>query len=258
MNTFVLACSVEGNPKLIIDYRGADLRVGGAVPDTEPTESVDAALEDEAVKPFEYQPDGEGDGAEAADGTPLCPTLSSTEAADQLVAMWRKSGIIGLEDPLSAKDKAGLATFSDRIAACVMDIQKMGSPDLAYNLRGIGGDAACYLQVLADREAGPVAKLSPVFNAVKVSLWDGAGSVLMAMDRCSEVRAKGLTLVVGCREGGPEAPDDFLTDFAVATGAAQLHAGGLGTAEHSCKYTRLLQIADADESLRYVGKNFRS
>jgi len=224
--------------------------------------------------PATYQPDGADDGSDAAgaeahkstneDGSPadpyvpLHPTLTGRELSDLLINTWRATNFIGIEDPVCSKDRTGLSSFSDAMRDMVSRVkQDAESKDLAYNFKGLAGNAECFMQITADRGVD-LNYIHPVYNTAKVGLMDGGGSVLAAMTRCAEVKRKNLTLVVGANEGGPECTDDFLTDFAVAVGAAQLHAGGLGSGEYACKYSRLVEIAEQDEGLRYVGKNWRS
>jgi len=230
--------------------------------------------DDAPTAPSTYQPDGPDDGtdAEAANATvpmaaegapepepyvPLHPTLSGREVSDAIINMWRATSFIGIEDPVCCKDRTGLSAFADSMAEMISRVTTdKECKDLAYNFKGLAGNAECFMQITADRRVD-LNMIHPVFNTVKVGLLDGGGSVMAAMGRCAEVKGKNLTLVIGVNEGGSECADDFLTDFAVAVGAHQLQAGGLGAVEYACKYSRLVDISEVDESLRYVGKNYR-
>ena len=231
---------VEGVPKLGFDYRGCELMTPVASDDEIPNEDNSAQT---------YQLEG-------AEDTPM----SGGDLSAILVGIWRKTGIITLEDPLSIKDTA-VDEFVEKLDECIADIRNTMSGECAYNLKGIAGDAKCNLQIVADsnvQSPDDVAKVAFPFNTIKVTLDKGKGSVFAALEMCKAIKDKNMTLLVGCVEGKPETDDNFLADFAVAAGCSQFYGGGICNLEYSNKYTRLLEIADKDETLKYVGKAFRS
>eukprot|EP00605_Chrysophyceae_sp_TOSAG23-4_P000670 GSChrysophyteH1.ASY1.ANO1.752.1 assembled CDS len=231
---------VEGVPKLGLDYRATDLMTP-AIGEGEEGEGSSGAVT--------YQLEGQED--EPVDGETL---------AGMQVAMWRKTGLITLEDPLSNKDSA-LDDFNTKFEESIRDIRDNLLSDCAYNLKGVAGDSKCNLQLIADADItckDDIGKLNYPYNTCKVGLLGGNGSILAALEMCKAVKESSLCLVVGVREGFPETEDAFIADFAVACACSQYYGGGINCAEYTSKYTRLLEIANENESLKYIGKSFRS
>ena len=56
---------------------------------------------------------------------------------------------------------------------------------------------------------------------------------------------------------GVESPDTFLADFAVGIAAGQFLMGGIYSAECVAKYNRMMEIADENPAIRFVGGRFR-
>lgn len=251
---------VEGIPKLGIDYRAVDLMTptlsgvsgGGEDGEDEEDDSGDRVTY-QLVHPEEIP--------EGADAPP--PPLTGAELAVMQVALWKATGIITLEDPLASKDTVSLDVLYEEMQKCISEIQLSDPPskDLAYNLKGLAGEERCLLQLVADRSVRKPKDLDRIaapFNTVKIDLLSGLGSVYSAMEMCQLVKHKGMALVVGVVEDGPETLDSFVADFSVAVGAGQFYGGGMGNAEYTSKYTRLVEIAAEDEGIRYAGRQFRN
>ena len=136
------------------------------------------------------------------------------------------------------------------------------SDKLAYCIKGVGGEESCRLQVVADvscrsaEDVRDIALEGSAYNAVKIRM-DKFPTVSKALQMCEASREAGWAIVIGCNENGPETMDTFIADLAVAVGAGQFSAGGIAAGEHFCKYSRLLEIAREDPSIRFVGKKFR-
>jgi enolase len=255
--------TAEGSPKLGIDYRAADLLaahaggVGAAAEEGGGAEATSAST-------FSYQlasaqPDEEADAAAGTDSGPP-PPLSGQDVAALHASLWRRTGIITLEDPLALRDVSGLAALRDSLQETVVSIKNSDSQELAYNLKGIAGEERCILQVIADRSISCAKDLDLVvapFNTVKINLFSALGSVYNALQMCKTAKGKLLSLVVGVIEDGPESNDSFVVDFAVAVGAGQFYGGGMCGGEYVSKFTRLVEIATEDEGIRYAGRAFR-
>ncbi len=232
--------AIEGVPRLCIDFRAVDLMT--PIPDGE------IPFEDQSEPT--YQMDGPDDNI-----------FTGSELVDMFMPMWRETGFISIEDPMTIFDPC-VDEIQEKLDSIVSDIKSEQAPDLKYHIEtGVGSQKDCTLQVVADRSCTSIADIEKIrrpFNAVKIGLMKGGGSVCAAMKLCQAAKEASLSVIVGCAEGGPESTDTFLADFAVAVAATQFHGGGLGSCEYACKYTRLVEIVRDDEELMYVGKKFRS
>ena len=186
------------------------------------------------------------------------PATLGEDLVDAVVGLWRDTELISVEDPVAVTDAEALRQLKEKVAAGAAELK---DGDLAYNVGGVGGEVGCILQIVADRgiaKPEQIAALAEemVFNAVKVRLRK-VGSVSAAMAIGKACQQAQIAVILGCDEGAPECPDNFLADLAVAMGVGQFAAGGLAACEYSCKYQRVLEIARSDESLPYTGKRFR-
>jgi len=132
-------------------------------------------------------------------------------------------------------------------------------------MNGVGGDAACHLQVPLDAVAfAEVTDLEQLtqdtpYNCVKLHL-SRFPNVSRAVEVVRKARAAkwSVLLVSNCTAAlGPETPDTFQADFAVGVGAGQFLMGGLYAAECTAKYNRMMEIAEESPQIRYVGARFR-
>ena len=140
-------------------------------------------------------------------------------------------------------------------------VKESGGSKFAYALSGIGEDVRCTLQVVADGAISSPEELKTfsseaVFNCVKIRPLRYR-TVTEAIDMCSAVRQLGWPLIVGSEESVSETPDTFISDFAVAIGAGQFNCGGFGSGYFTVKLDRLLRISEVDDSLQFVGRQFR-
>lgn len=230
---------IEGVPRICIDLRSVDLMT--------PVVEGEIPYEDQSAPTYQL------DGAEGN-------VQTGSELVDTFMPWWRETGFISVEDPLTNVDPC-IEEIAEKMGSIVSDIKSEMAPELKYNIdTGVGGHADCRLQIVADRIFKSISDLENIrepFNAVKVGLMKGGGSVCAALKLCKAAKEASLSVIIGCAEGGPESTDTFLADFAVAVGASQFHGGGLGSCEYACKYARLVEIARDDEDLMYVGKKFR-
>jgi enolase len=186
------------------------------------------------------------------------PATQAEDLVDSLVSLWRETELISLEDPVALNDAGALLQLKEKVATARSEFKE---GELAYNIAGVGGEVGCALQIVADRgiaKPEQIASLAQemVFNAVKIRLRK-VGSISAAMAIGRACQQSQISVIFGCDEGAPESPDNFLGDLAVAMGAGQIAAGGLGACEYSCKYQRILEIARGDDSIPYAGRKFR-
>lgn len=248
---------IEGAPKVGLDCRTVDLLEGGPAP-----EGDDIPYEDTEDKPVTYimEPAQEaGDGGEDVPET----TMSGEELVEHFLGFWKATEYITLEDPVALKDDASVDLLQANLEETVAGIKTaMDGITLKYNLAGVGGDAKCPLQIVADKSVSKVEDIATVrhpFNTIKIDLSKaGVGGVTNVLQMCTATRDANKALVVGCLEGMPEVCDSFVADFAVAVGADQYYGGGMQATEYGCKYTRLVEISRADDELKYPGKLFRT
>lgn len=189
------------------------------------------------------------------------PATQGEDLVDALLALWKETELISLEDPLAAADATSLQQLKERVPAVLAEMQAAGGAGVAYNTAGVGGEAGCGLQIVADEGVAKpedVAALAEttIFNTVKLRL-NKIGSVSGAMAVARACQQAQIAVVAGCEEGGPEVADAFLADLAVALGIGQFAGGGLSACEYSSKYQRLLEISRENDSLPYCGRAFR-
>ena len=194
----------------------------------QPGRDVVLALDPAASEFFE-------DGAyflKKSDGSRLSP--------EQMVSHWdgwaRQFPIWCLEDGLAEGDWAGWKLLTDR---------------LGKRVQLVGDDIFVTNPAIIAR-----AIKAGVANAVLIKL-NQIGTVTETLAAIETARAAGYTLLVSHRSG--ETSDDFIADFVVATGAAEIKTGAPCRGERVAKYNQLMRI---EEELgaegRYAGKMFRN
>jgi enolase len=88
-------------------------------------------------------------------------------------------------------------------------------------------------------------------NSVLVKI-DQIGTVTEALEAIAEARSGGYGTIVSHRSG--ETTDDFIADFAVASGAGVIKSGAPCRGERVAKYNQLLRIEDElGAAVRYAG-----
>jgi enolase len=194
----------------------------------QPGRDVVLALDPAASEFFE-------DGAyvlKKSDGSRLSP--------EQMVSHWenwvRQFPIWCLEDGLAEQDWTGWKLLTDR---------------LGKRIQLVGDDIFVTNPAIIAR-----AIKAGVANAVLIKL-NQIGTVTETLAAIATARAAGYTLLVSHRSG--ETSDDFIADFVVATGAAEIKTGAPCRGERVAKYNQLMRI---EEELgaegRYAGKMFRN
>lgn len=144
-----------------------------------------------------------------------------------------------------------------------LEVKNSNADRLRYCQKGVGGDGACHLQVVADSsllEQTPdldkqLAELP--YNALRLT-WNRLRTVSEAIDLCQRSRKASLPIIIHSGEPGLTCQDDLDVDLAVGVGASQYHTGGLHAAEVSAKLNRLRDIKLTQESIPYVGIHFRA
>lgn len=188
------------------------------------------------------------------------PATQGEDLVEALLALWKETDLISLEDPVLTADTSSLQQMKEKMPAVLADMQTAGSG--AYNIAGVGGESGCGLQIIADSNISKpehiavLAQQNLVFNTVKLRLRKiGSVSGAMALGRACEQAQ--IVVIAGCDEGAPESTDSFISDLAVAMGIGQFAGGGLSACEYSCKFQRILEIARDDDTLPFAGRNFR-
>jgi enolase len=148
-----------------------------------------------------------------------------------------------------------------KTADTLNSVKSSGGSKFEYALSGVGEDARCNLQVVADAALASAEELKAmskeaVFNSVKVRPLRYR-TVSEAIALCAAVRQLGWALIIGSEESAAETTDSFISDLAVAVGAGQFSCGGLGSGVFTAKLDRLLQISETDDSVLFVGRKFR-
>ncbi len=248
---------IEGAPKVGMDCRSVELLEGGT-----PPEGDDIPYEDTEDKPASYTMEPAQEGGDGGEDVPEM-SMSGEEIVDHFLGFWKATEYVTLEDPVALRDEASVDLLQATVEETVAGIKTaMDSTTLKYNLAGVGGDAKCPLQIVADKSVSKLEDIATVrhpFNTIKVDLSKaGTGGITNILQMCTAIRDANKALAVGCLEGMPEVCDSFIADFAVAVGADQYYGGGMQAAEYGCKYTRLVEIARHDDDLKYPGKNFRT
>jgi enolase len=143
----------------------------------------------------------------------------------QMVAFWedwvRQYPIACIEDGVAEEDSEGWKLMTARLGA---HIQLVGDDNLVTN-------PLLIRQAVAERVA----------NAVLIKL-NQIGTLTETFAAIAEARAGGYGTVISHRSG--ETSDDFIADFAVATGAGQIKTGAPCRGERVAKYNQLARIED--------------
>lgn len=169
----------------------------------------------------------------------LSKSDGSRLTAEQMVAFWegwvRQFPIWSIEDGLAEEDWAGWKLMTDRLGK---QIQIVGDDIFVTNPRIISR---------AIREG--------VANSVLIKL-NQIGTVSETLSAMATARAAKYTLMVSHRSG--ENPDDFIADFAVATGAGQIKTGAPCRGERVAKYNQLMRIEEElGVDSQYAGNDYR-
>ena len=202
-----------------------------------------------------YFPDGFESQLEGAE-------KSSQDVVEAIIATWRQLDVVSIEDPLHPTDLDGLRMLKEKIAGVMEEIRGDGaSTELPYALRGVGGDASCPVQVVADEAVStPDAikkwEAEAIFNTLKIRM-SKCKTVTAAVNLAKAARQAGWQVIIGVEEGMPDSQDDFLADLAVGVAASQFQGGGMESGEHLCKFNRLLQISRENEDIKFAGRQFR-
>jgi enolase len=143
----------------------------------------------------------------------------------EMVAFWedwvRQYPIACIEDGIAENDSEGWKLLTARLGA---RIQLVGDDDLVTN------------PLLIRR-----AVAEHVANAVLIKL-NQIGTLTETFAAMAEARAGGYGTVISHRSG--ETGDDFIADFAVATGAGQIKTGAPCRGERVAKYNQLARIEE--------------
>ena len=129
--------------------------------------------------------------------------------------------IASIEDGLAEQDSEGWKLMTARLGA---RIQLVGDDNLVTN------------PLLIRR-----AVEEQVANAVLIKL-NQIGTLTETLAAMAEARAGGYGTVISHRSG--ETADDFIADFAVATGAGQIKTGAPCRGERVAKYNQLARIEE--------------
>jgi enolase 1/2/3 len=144
----------------------------------------------------------------------------------EMVAYWeewaRQYPIASIEDGVAEDDVEGWKLLTARLGA---RIQLVGDDNLVTN-------PALIRRAVEERVA----------NAVLIKL-NQIGTLTETFAAIAEARAGGYGTVISHRSG--ETGDDFIADFAVATGAGQIKTGAPCRGERVAKYNQLARIEDA-------------
>jgi enolase len=212
-------------------------QVGGFVSSMTRPEDVLALLV-EAVTDAGYTPGREGIaialGAAAGRFRKLDHPLITDDSltTDQLIDRYEELvdhfPIWSIEDGLAADDWDGWTRLTARLGDRV---QLVGGDIFATNPLAI--------TEAVDRKAA---------NSALIKI-NQVGTVTEALETMRICRNAGYSQMVSHRSG--ETGDSFISDLAVATGAAQIKAGAPAGGERVAKYNRLLELADAHPALPY-------
>ena len=218
---------------------------------------------------------------------------SGQDVVETIISIWRQTGLVSVEDPLHPSDLDAMRMLKEKIGSVMEEIRgDSASTELPYALGGVGRDASCPLQVVADEaviDANGIKKWyvsvascvlffpqnkthtnipslhlhfetgregEAVFNTLKIKM-SKTRTVTGAVNLAKAARQAGWQVIVGCEEGSPESADSFIADLAVGVAASQFQGGGMESAEHLSKFNRLLQISKENEDIKFVGRQFR-
>lgn len=226
----------------LLEERGASTLVGDEGGFGAPTSSSEAAISlvTEAVDRAGRDP-GHGvalaldvaathlldvDGRYHLDGA----TLSGTELTDMVCEWVDRYPVISVEDPLGEDAWGDWASLGARVAPVV---------------QLIGDDLLCTRRSRVDRAAETGAA-----NAVLVKP-NQIGTLSEALGVVRRASELSMAAVPSARSG--ETEDDWLADFAVASGAGQIKVGSVARSERLAKYNRLLRIAREPDAPPWAG-----
>lgn len=216
---------------------------------------------------------------------PESPSTSGSDITEALLAAWKSTELISIEDSHSKDDKISLRELKEvgsfhsilinvfkqelifphvqRILQVMNDVKgNKESTQFSYALSGIGRDTGCSMQLVADAACTTPEELTvwqeeAVFNSLKVRLMTYR-TVSGAISICKAADSSGWSVIMAAEDSCSETPDTFLVDFAVGVGAKQLGVGAVSSSEGCSKLNRLLEIYEESESIPFVGRSFRS
>ncbi len=159
----------------------------------------------------------------------------SRKSSEEMVEFWagwvRQYPIWSLEDGLAEQDWGGWKLLTEKLGA---EVKLVGDDIFVTN-------PAIIEEAIAERVA----------NSVLIKL-NQIGTVTETLAAIETARSAGYGTVVSHRSG--ETTDDFIADFTVATGAAQLKTGAPCRGERVAKYNQLLRIEEElGTAARYAG-----
>ena len=145
------------------------------------------------------------------------------------------------------------------------DLKASNSDQLRYCMQGVGGDGGCHLQVPLDGvrflEIGNMEHYTQEMphNCVRLQLarFPSVSKAVEAVRRARTAKWPVIVVSSDSTSVGAESSDTFLADFAVGAAAGQFLGGGVYAAECAAKYNRLLEIAEENPNIRFVGEKFR-
>jgi enolase len=154
----------------------------------------------------------------------------------EMVAYWedwiRQYPVLSLEDGVAENDDAGWRLITEKLGC---RLQLVGDDNLVTNPQLI-------------REAVQ----ENVANAVLIKL-NQIGTLTETFAAMKEARAAAYGTVISHRSG--ETTDDFIADFAVATGAGQIKTGAPCRGERVAKYNQLMRIEEElGSAATYAGR----
>ena len=156
---------------------------------------------------------------------------TAAEMVDYYTDWVRQYPIASIEDGLAEGDWEGWTLLTEKLGAT---IQLVGDDIFVTNPKII-------------RQA--VAR--GVANAALIKL-NQIGTLTETLEAIAEARSGGYGLVISHRSG--ETSDDFIADFAVATGAGQIKTGAPCRGERVAKYNRLARIEhELGTAARFAG-----
>jgi enolase len=165
----------------------------------------------------------------------LAKSDKSRKTSADMVAFWadwvRQFPIWSIEDGLAEQDWQGWRLLTDKLGGTI----KLVGDDIFVTNPAIVREAI----------------QKHVANSVLIKL-NQIGSVTETLECMKIARAAGYGTVVSHRSG--ETADDFIADFAVATGAGQLKTGAPCRGERVAKYNQLIRIEEElGAKARYAG-----
>jgi enolase len=155
----------------------------------------------------------------------------------EMVAFWedwvRQYPILSIEDGVAENDDAGWKLITEKLGS---RIQLVGDDNLVTNPKLIRKAI----------EQG-------VANAVLIKL-NQIGTLTETFAAIKDARIAAYGTVISHRSG--ETSDDFIADFAVATGAGQIKTGAPCRGERVAKYNQLMRIEEElGGGARYAGRS---